>query len=101
MGATPSPFLLSATLQHHIESYKEPDPEFVKKLLNSLHVDDLSGGSTTVQEAIEFLKKSKERFAECSMNLRKFETNNKTLQNILLMNSGKVKILKAKQKHVC
>ena len=69
MGATPSPFLLSATLQHHIESYKELDPEFVKKLSNSLHVDDLSGSSTTVQEAIEFLKKSKERFAECSMNL--------------------------------
>ena len=88
MGATPSPFLLSATLQHHIESYEELDPEFVKKRLNSLHVDDISGGSNTVQEAIEFLKKSKERFAECSINLRKFETNNKTLQKLIVDEFG-------------
>ena len=56
--------------------------------MNSLHVDDLSGGSTTVQEAIEFLKKSKERLAECSMNLRKFETNNKTLQKHIIDEFG-------------
>ncbi|XP_066911546.1 uncharacterized protein [Clytia hemisphaerica] len=88
MGATPSPFLLSATLQHHAENYRELDPDFVKKLLNSLHVDDLSGGTNTVQEAIEFLKKSKERFTECSMNLRKFETSDKTLEKLIIDEFG-------------
>ena len=88
MGATPSPFLLSATIQHHAENYRELDPDFVKTLLNSLHVDDLSGGSATVQEAIEFLKKSKERFAECSMNLRKFETSDKTLEKLIIDEFG-------------
>ena len=31
MGATPSPFLVSATLQHHMKNYSELDPDFVIK----------------------------------------------------------------------
>ena len=42
-GVTSSPFLLSATLIKHINSFLQIDPEFVRKILDSLHVDDLKG----------------------------------------------------------
>ena len=42
-GVNSSPFLLNATLQHHISQYSS-DPEFVENLLNSFYVDDLVSG---------------------------------------------------------
>ena len=59
-GVASSPFLLSATLIEHAEQYRNVDPEFVEKLLNSLHVDDLTSGTNSVEEAFEFYEKSKE-----------------------------------------
>jgi len=61
-GATPLPFLLSATLQHHAEKYRDIDPGFVQKLLESMHVDDLTGGDSNVQKSFEFISKAKEIF---------------------------------------
>ena len=57
-------FLLSATLIEHAERYRNVDPEFVEKLLNSLHVDDLTSGANSVEEAFEFYEKSKERLSD-------------------------------------
>ena len=34
-GLNASPFLLNATLRHHISKYAEVDPEFVRKLTES------------------------------------------------------------------
>ena len=44
-GVNCSPFLLIATILHHMETYKSTDPEFVKKFLLSIYVDDISFGS--------------------------------------------------------
>ena len=43
-GVSSSPFLLNATLRHHMSKYALCDPEFVKKFLEALYVDDLSTG---------------------------------------------------------
>ena len=52
-GVISSPFLLNGTLKSYIESYLSEDPEFVKKILASLYVDDLNSGASTVVEAFE------------------------------------------------
>ena len=74
-GVSSSPFLLNATIKHHIEQYKEADPEFVEKFLRSIYVDDLSSGAPEVDEAYELYLKSKLRLAEGAFNLRKFVSN--------------------------
>ena len=74
-GVSSSPFLLNATIKHHIEQYKEADPEFVEKFLRSIYVDDLSSGAPEVDEAYELYLKSKLRLAEGGFNLRKFVSN--------------------------
>ena len=60
-GAGPSPFLLKATLRHHLQKYEEEDPEFVKKVKDSLYIDDLVSGTATVEEAFDLFKRAKGR----------------------------------------
>ena len=50
-GLSSSPFLLTATLQKYLNQYNVTDPEFVKKVLQSLHVDDFISGTETIEEA--------------------------------------------------
>ena len=78
-GATSSPFLLNATLQHHIN--KHGDETFRTELLDSLHVDDLSTSFDNTEEAIKFYKNCKSHFADASLNIRKFQSNIPELEN--------------------
>jgi hypothetical protein len=47
IGLNASPFLLNATLKHHVSNYLETDPEFVK-VLESLYVNNLVSGYTDI-----------------------------------------------------
>ena len=58
-GVTASPFLLNATILHHMSNYQERDAEFVQKLLKSLYVDDVTGGGGSDEEAHEFYVKAR------------------------------------------
>ena len=49
-GLSPSPFLLNATLRHHVKKYEDVDQDFVKEFLNSTYVDDLCSGSSSAEE---------------------------------------------------
>ena len=40
-GVNSSPFLLNAVIRHHVNQYKDVDPQFVECLINSFFVDDL------------------------------------------------------------
>lgn len=42
-GVNASPFLLNATIRHHLKKYEECNPEFVRKLRDSFYVDDFVG----------------------------------------------------------
>ena len=79
-GVSPSAFLLNATVKHHVEGYKEEDPEFVEAFLRSIYMDDLSSGGDTDEETYELYIKSKVRLAEGGFNLRKFVTNSPELR---------------------
>ena len=50
-GLCCSPFIINATLQHHIKKYEQLDPELVKLMLNSFYGYDLSTSVNTVEEA--------------------------------------------------
>ena len=49
-GLIASPFLLNATLRHHITKFAEVDPEFARKLIESFYVDDFVSGDGTSEE---------------------------------------------------
>ena len=79
-GVSSSPFLLNATVKHHIEQYREDDPSFVEAVLNSIYVDDLISGGENVDNAFKLYEDSRSRLAKANFNLRKITTNSKELQ---------------------
>ena len=84
-GLSSSPFLLNATLKHHIMAYESEDPEFVQKLLQSLYVDDIISGDSDDIGAYKLYIKAKSRLAEGGFNARKLmsqiEENERLLEN--------------------
>ena len=88
-GVSSSPFLLNATIKHHIERYKEADPEFVDKFLRSIYVHDLSSGAPETNTGYELYLKSKLRLAEGGFSLRKFVSNCPELTNSIQCNESR------------
>ena len=80
-GVSSSPFLLNATIRHHLEGFTSTHPTLVSCLLRSLYVDNLVCGANHDEEAYELFKSSKKILKEGSFNLRKFTTNSQQLQN--------------------
>ena len=58
-GVTSSPFLLAATITHHLERYENIYPDIVKNMRECLYVDDLITGATDVNSAENILMKAK------------------------------------------
>ena len=78
-GVLSSPFLLNATIRHHMSKYALSDPEFEKKFLEALYVDDLSTGDRHVGETYQLFLKSKLRILEAGFNMRKWSSSSKEL----------------------
>ena len=74
-GLNASPFLLNATLRHHILKYLQSDPQFVQKVLESFYVDDLVSGDSTVKKTLELHDNCKTKMAIGRFRLRKWLTN--------------------------
>ena len=82
-GLTASPFLLNATLRHHISQFKDEDPEFVRKMIEGFYVDDLVTGEGNTNDAFALFEKSKNRLASGGFKLRKWMTNDKALRDLI------------------
>lgn len=65
-GVNSSPFLLNATIRHHLSFYASSDPDFVEDVVRSLYVDDLASSRPNGASAYEFYLKLKSRFKEDS-----------------------------------
>ena len=78
-GVNSSPFLLSATLRHHIESYMMGEPEFVKRVLEDFYVDDFISGSDSDEKAFALYQEVKTRLEVASFKLRKWSSNSEDL----------------------
>ena len=70
-GLNCSPFILGGTLEHHISKYQFDDPYFVKKLLESIYVDDVINGAETPMKALNFYEESKACLAAGGFQLQK------------------------------
>jgi hypothetical protein len=80
-GVTASPFLLNATIQHHLEGYSPCDT--IEKLMKSLYVDDLVTGADDENEAYSLFLESKNILKQGGFNLRKFRSNSAMLQMMI------------------
>ena len=82
-GVNSSPFPLNGTLDYYIWKYFEADPEFTKKLLEALYVDDLSSGDNTVNGCFELYKKTVKCFHSGGFQLHKWASSSQYLMKLI------------------
>lgn len=77
-GIISSPFLLTATINYHLDSTDSP---VAKKIKNDIYVDNLITGVSSVEEGTDLYSQVKQIFNKASMNLRDWVTNSEALQS--------------------
>lgn len=87
-GVSCSPFLLDATVRHHLELHQDSQRTLVDKLLRSFYVDDVITGADTEEDAFRLYTESKELLKSGSFNLCKFTSNNLALQQKISIAEG-------------
>ena len=83
-GLSSRPFLLNATIKHHIEQYEQCDPDFTGKFLESIYVDDLTSRDCDMDSTFELYVKSKLRLKKAGFNLRSLSPIHKTCGRVLM-----------------
>ncbi|XP_064475319.1 uncharacterized protein LOC135389184 [Ornithodoros turicata] len=83
-GTTSSPFLLTATLQHHLRSVDEPDRDLVNKLIDAFYVDDLLLGVANDEEGKKIVQNAQDLLEKAGMKLSKWTSNSAELQDMFL-----------------
>ena len=76
-GLTCSPYILNATLRHHLNSTMSSDPTFLENVILSIYVDDFASSYPTEEECFTMYQKLKQCFLAGDFNFRKFASNNK------------------------
>jgi len=71
-GAICSPYLLNATIRHHLERYRDENEEFVDNVIKSLYCDDFVSSFDSEKEAFAQYSKLKDCFNDAGLNLRKW-----------------------------
>ena len=82
-GVSSSPFLLNATIRHHLKKYVSTHPKLVKKISESIYVDDVVSGAETEEEAFTMYQESKAMLRSGGFNLHKFNTNSSKLRELI------------------
>ncbi|GFU16944.1 uncharacterized protein TNCV_1772251 [Trichonephila clavipes] len=82
-GVKSSPFLLAATIKHHLKKDVDIFPDTFNHLNQSLYVDDFLCGNVSVQAALTTCIESKQILEDASMDLRKWRTNSSELNQRL------------------
>ena len=80
-GLTSSPYVLNATIRHHLQKYRKTYPEFVSTVEKSLYIDDFASSQNSEEQCFELYRNLKTIFAEGGFNMRKWASNNKQLIN--------------------
>ncbi|XP_065674130.1 uncharacterized protein LOC136091074 [Hydra vulgaris] len=89
-GLTCCPFLLNATIRHHLNKYLKNDKIFIERLIDDLYVgyigchQHMTSGCETVLDGKMFYKKSKSIFLDAGFELRNEVMKNKYNNNNLI-----------------
>ncbi|GFS32225.1 uncharacterized protein TNIN_168651 [Trichonephila inaurata madagascariensis] len=78
-GKSSSPFLLSATIKHHLKKYLEKYTDTVNFLNENIYVDDIIGSQPFVNQALTITLEATKIFEDASISLHKWQTNSKFL----------------------
>ena len=62
-GVSPSPYLLNATIDKHLSQFEDTHSSTVKKIRDSIYVDDIVTGFASVLEAFQFFEDSRSIFS--------------------------------------
>ena len=93
-GIIASPFLLAATLDHHLKNYENPIAETIRE---NIYVDNVITGKDTIREAVNFYTEAKQIFNKASMNLRDWVSNDESVMKEIAIedraNQGPMKVL--------
>ena len=89
-GVSSSPFLLNATIRHHLDVQAATQEQLVKRLQESIYVDDILTGAEDVETAWQLYLHSKEILKTGGFNLRKFKTNDSDLQRRMTEAEGTI-----------
>ena len=79
-GMVSSPFLLGATIAHHLNSYATKNAETLK---NDIYADNVITGTPTPEEAKILYNDAKSMFRDASMNLRDWVSNNEEINSYI------------------
>ena len=66
-------------MDHHLKKYEDDDRAIVKKIRDSLYVDDTISGENTSQATMNLKEKVEMIFKEGGSTMTKWKTNNKEL----------------------
>lgn len=72
-GATASPFLLAATIIHHM---KLVNSEVSDRIISNTYMDNIIGGFDSTEKMLEYFSEAKELFRTMNMNLHQWYSNN-------------------------
>ena len=72
--------ILDETVRQHLEKVKDMYPYFVKIIRESMYIDDFSGGEKSRERCLDLYHHVKKIFQEANMNIRKWMSNNKDVQ---------------------
>ena len=78
-GVISSPYLLNATIRHHLSKYEEANSEFVENVIQSLYCDDYVSSFDSEDEAFAQFQSLKQCFREAGFNMRKWKSNSNEL----------------------
>ena len=78
-GATSSPFMLHATLYHHLQNINSP---IAADMLSNIYVDNIISGCHTSQQAIQYYKEARHIMTQANFNLRAWASNCHQVQSL-------------------
>ena len=71
-GATSSPFMLNATIHHHLQQFESP---VAVDLFTNLYVDNVISGCNSHDQAIRYYQMARSIMSEANFNLRAWASN--------------------------